>query len=97
MKSTDKLSDRQKRATVTITPKARKQLSRLPKDKQFQIDRKIPFLRDNPLLGKMLEGELAGYRSVRVWPYRIIYRFYPKQQVVEILHIEHRQGVYKGR
>ena len=95
MKSTDKLSDRQKRATVTITPKARKQLSRLPKDKQFQIDRKIPFLRDNPLLGKMLEGELAGYRSVRVWPYRIIYSINKVRQQVEVSSILHRQGAYK--
>ncbi len=50
---------------------------------------------ENPLLGKKLKGVFAKekLRSLRVWPYRIIYRF--ESSRLEIIYIEHRKDVYR--
>jgi len=42
-----------------------------------------------------LEGEYRGQWSLRVWPYRIIYRVEKRKLIVLILEIAHRQGAYK--
>ncbi|MBP9850444.1 MAG: type II toxin-antitoxin system RelE/ParE family toxin, partial [Candidatus Peribacteraceae bacterium] len=36
-----------------------------------------------------------GKYTLRVWPYRIIYKFEKQQLTVYVLEIGHRQGVYK--
>lgn len=87
----------QKSITVFLTPVARKQLHRLPRQKRVRIDKKISLLLVDPLVGKFLQGELFGLRVVRVWPYRIIYHFRIRDRVLEIMRIEHRQSVYKRR
>ena len=60
-----------------------------------RIMRTIFALADSPRLGKRLEGSLQDFYSVRVWPYRIVYKIYQKDLVILIVEIAHRQGVYK--
>ena len=47
------------------------------------------------MVGFRLHGEFGDYYKLRVGDYRIIYRFDKKASIVEIVKVEHRQGVYK--
>ncbi|MBI3485928.1 type II toxin-antitoxin system RelE/ParE family toxin [Candidatus Daviesbacteria bacterium] len=80
---------------VALSKDAQKQFRRLPKMDQVKINRKLLALQTNSSLGKKLAGELAGIRSIRVWPYRILYEINIKQKRIEVHKIAHRQGAYK--
>lgn len=80
---------------INLTSKAQKEFSRLPPPTQKKIEKKLLFLETNPFLGKQLGGELALQRSVKAWPYRIIYWIDKKGGKTWILSITHRQGAYK--
>jgi len=58
---------------VIVTPKALKQYVHLPKNEQSKIRKKLLVLEQNSKEGKKLSGEFAELRSLRVWPYRLIY------------------------
>lgn len=70
-----------------------KDLKKIDRNFQKRITKKIFLLAENPFIGKKLQGEFENMRSVRVWPYRIIYRI--KSSEILIYTIKHRQGVYK--
>lgn len=74
---------------------ARKQLKRLPKPDQIKVLKKIQLLKAEPYAGKKLMGMFEEFRSLKAWPYRIIYQFFPENKQIFINAIEHRQGVYK--
>ena len=79
---------------VIITPQAEKDLLRLPKDKLQKIVKKIAFLESEPFLGKKLSGKLSGLRSLRLWPYRVIYLVKGTNRIY-VVSVLHRQGSYK--
>ncbi|MFH0851683.1 MAG: type II toxin-antitoxin system RelE/ParE family toxin [Candidatus Peregrinibacteria bacterium] len=81
--------------SVELRPKARKALARLPREHQERIAVAIDTLSEDPFIGKKLEGKFRGAWTLRVWPYRIIYRIDRRVIAVEVLNIGHRQGVYK--
>lgn len=74
---------------------AQKDLTKLPKIKIRAILKKIELLPTSPFLGKKLGGKFSGYRSLRVWPYRIIYQINQSKNCLTIITVEHRQGAYK--
>jgi len=78
---------------VILTPQAQRDLKKIPQKKRLKIKQKVELLSNNLLLGKKLVGELKDYRSIKIWPYRIIYQIINKK--VWIVHIQHRQQVYK--
>ena len=80
---------------VILTPEADKQYQRLPKIEQNKIKKKLIFLKKNPHDGKKLSGKWAQLRSVRAWPYRIVYYINEKSSKIFIVTVAHRQGVYK--
>ena len=80
---------------LIITPKAQKHFGKLPKPEQKKIIKKLSVLADDPLTGKKLEGELQEVRSLRAWPYRILYYIAERGKTIYITAILHRQGVYK--
>ncbi|MFS8159807.1 MAG: type II toxin-antitoxin system RelE family toxin [Candidatus Roizmanbacteria bacterium] len=80
---------------VVLSNKAKKHYLRLPSIEQKKIKRKLQSLTEYPFSGKKLSGDLEGDRSLRVWPYRIIYSINIKMKRVEVSNIMHRQGVYK--
>lgn len=79
---------------VFVTPRAQKDTKEIPEREKSKIKKKLSLLEDDPQAGKKLFGELAGFYSLRVWPYRIIY-FVKENSEVWIVHILHRQGAYK--
>ena len=80
---------------VILHKDAKKHYKRLPRVEQKKIQKKLLQLVKEPLAGKLLEGDLAGSRSIRAWPYRIIYRVNQNLKRVEVSVILHRQGAYK--
>ena len=79
---------------VHLEKHAKKQLDKIPVIYRAKFEKVIDSLVQDPFSGKKLEGKLKGQYSVRVWPYRIIYRIYKKKLIVLIIDIGHRQGVY---
>lgn len=80
---------------VIITPKATRQYNHLPKSEQAKIKKKLSLLETESLAGKKLSGEFSELRSLRAWPYRIIYYIAEEKQIIYVTTILHRQGVYK--
>lgn len=80
---------------IIVERDARKELRKIPEDYRVRIDTTIKSLADNPFAGKPLRGEYKGYFTLRVWPYRIIYRVEKDRVLIYVVAIGCRQGVYK--
>lgn len=80
---------------VILSRDAQKHFKHLPKPEQIKVRKKLLALAENPASGKKLSGELRGSRSLRVWPYRIVYKINVSRHRVEVSDILHRQGAYK--
>lgn len=80
---------------IVLSKKAQKNYKKIPKIEQKKIKEKLVALKRNPLIGKKLDAEYADFRSLRAWPYRIIYHINKSKQQIEIAAILHRQGAYK--
>ncbi len=80
---------------VEFSNTARKQIKKLPKNKQIKVLSLIQKLKNDPYAGKKLKGEFKGLRSLKVWPYRVIYRYLSQDRLIFINVIQHRQKVYK--
>lgn len=73
----------------------RKQLKKLPLHVNEKVVNVLSVIQENPLSGVRLHSDLKNYYKFRVGDYRILYKFEKKLSIVEILRVEHRQGVYK--
>lgn len=83
-------------AKFLVTQKSvRKNLKKVPIHIHEKIIKSLSRIQENPLIGVKLHGELSGYCKFRIGDYRILYKFDRKESIVEIIKIEHRQGVYK--
>jgi mRNA interferase RelE/StbE len=80
---------------VLITKEAEKDLAKLTQHKQTLVLRALEGLAESPFLGKALKGELSGVYTLRVWPFRILYRIEKRQLVVLVLSIPHRKDAYR--
>ena len=78
---------------VYISKAIRKSLLRIPSPWLERIEQTIDILCVDPHIGENMSGKLAGCRKIRVWPYRIIYRFDKNRRVVEILEVNHRGSI----
>lgn len=79
---------------VFLTEQAKKELLKLPSSEKMKIQKKLLSLESNILAGKKLMGKLSGFYSLKTWPYRAIY-LVKENGEVWVVHILHRQGVYK--
>ncbi len=79
---------------ISLTNNAQRKLEKLPKGSEKKVLKKLLILEINPFSGKKLQGEMTGAYSLRAWPYRIIYTVNTKKDLLEVINIEHRQGVY---
>ena len=84
------------RYQIVLVKSAEKSLKKLPKTKRARVLKALKELEKAPYLGKSLVGELSGLFSLRIWPYRVIYRIEKNRLIVIVLNIGHRQGIYKN-
>lgn len=80
---------------VIVKPEAKKDIERIPEPYKSRIYSALKTLEADPLFGDKLGGQLWNHYSVRVWPYRIIYRIYKEQIIVIVVRIRHRKDAYK--
>ena len=80
---------------LEVKTKVYKQLESLSKKDQQRVYAAFDILRENPTAGKQLEGKYKGFRSLRVWPYRIIYAVDHGMITVTVVKIGHRKKVYR--
>jgi len=80
---------------LRLKPSAKKELEKIPKKDKERIYILLLNLSKNPYLGKKLEGKLFSYYSVRLWPYRIIYKIFKKELLVIVIKIGHRKKIYR--
>jgi mRNA interferase RelE/StbE len=78
-----------------LAQSADRSLSKLPRVVRLKVIRAFDKIQQNPVSGIRLHGELKNYYKFRVGDYRIIYSFISKKSLVQVVKIEHRQGVYK--
>lgn len=78
-----------------LKPRVEKNLRKIPAKIRLKLILTLDDIKYKPFRGKALRGEFFNYNSVRVWPYRIIYRIERKKKIIIITEISHRQGVYK--
>ena len=79
---------------LRFKPSAEKEIEKIDSRYKPRILEAIVSIRQDPYVGKKLEGERKGEWSYRVWPYRIIYKIYKSELLIIIIHVGHRQGVY---
>lgn len=60
---------------------------------KLKFTKQIKKIKDNPDIGKPLKFNLKSYRSVRLPPFRIIYRI--DGDTIEIFSFKHRKEVYE--
>lgn len=80
---------------LIIQQSAQKRLQKLPLHIHKKVIRSLALIQQNPLVGVKLHGELASYYKYRIGDYRIVYTFNVSEDRLEVVKIEHRQGVYK--
>ena len=80
---------------IYLTKESEKQYQKLPKSEAQRIAKKLLLLGKEPLTGKKLSGIYNTTRSLKTWPYRIIYVIYEKRREIWVISIIHHQGVYK--
>ena len=85
--------------TLQFTNKALKGFKRLPRDIKAEIVKRSNELVENPLKGSALNGELREYRSYhfsfRSVQYRIIYKIYPEEQLINVIKAGTRENIYE--
>lgn len=81
--------------TLLLPKRVNKEIIKFPLQIRNKINKAFIRLKENPLSGVKLGGQLAEYYKLRVGDYRIVYKFNVKESLVEVVKIEHRQGVYK--
>jgi len=81
---------------IRISETAEKIFSRLEREIQKRIVKKIEILSENPYkYGKKLKSPEIGTYRLQVGDYRVIYDIEDIEKSVLILHIGHRKNIYK--
>lgn len=81
---------------LRILPAALKELNKLDKKTHERVLITLAKVKQNPYIGKKMDGRRKNQYVVRVWPYRVVYEISNNLLVVLVIKIAHRQSVYKG-
>jgi len=82
---------------IVLTRPAEKVYDKSPKDMRKRLDRCFEALEKNPLYGsniRSLTGQLKGLYRYRVGDWRVIYRLFNQEVIVEIIAILPRGDAY---
>ena len=83
--------------TLRVKPKVQKNIDKLSEQYRQRFLGILDAIEADPFSGKKLHGKREGQYSVRVWPYRIIYKIYKNELLILVIDFGHRGGVYKNK
>ena len=84
-----------KKLKMRFTPESSRLLSKLHPENKKLIKQALIELRQNPYMGKDLQEELSGLKSLRLKQYRIIYDINEEKNFIQIYHIGQKRDVYE--
>jgi addiction module RelE/StbE family toxin len=84
-----------KKWKMRFTPESAALLPELHPENKKPIKQALVELQQNPHTGKDLQGELSGFKSLRLKHYRIIYNIDEDKSLIQIYHIGRRRDVYE--
>ena len=80
---------------LKIKSKAEKKINALNDKDYARVMQILSAIKEDPFFyGKKLHGKHQDEYSVRVWPFRILYKIYKKELIISVIDVGHRQGVY---
>ncbi|RMH04780.1 MAG: type II toxin-antitoxin system RelE/ParE family toxin [Nitrospirae bacterium] len=84
-----------KRFRLDIPPHVADVVRHIPPDLKRSIKSALRLLSGAPEQGTPLVNELNGYWKYRVRRFRIVYAIDRRQQILRVVAIGHRQGIYE--
>ena len=84
-----------KRWKIRFTPEASRVVSTLHPEVKKLIKQNLKELQRDPYRGKDLQEELAGFKSLRLKQYRVIYDLDEQDAYIQIYYIGTRRDVYQ--
>ena len=84
-----------KKWRMRFTPEVSRLVAKLHPENKRQLKQALNELRQTSYIGKDLQEELYGFKSLRSNKYRIIYAVSEKANYIEIYHIGRRRDVYE--
>ena len=84
-----------KKWKMRFTPESSRLLSKLHPENKKLIKQALAELRIDPHIGKDLQEELSGFKSLKLKQYRIIYNINEEKNFIQIYHIGQRRDVYQ--
>ena len=84
-----------KKWKMRFTPESSRLLSKLHPENKKLIKQVLTDLRQNLHMGKDLQAELSGFKSLRLKQYRIIYNINEEKNFLQIYHIGQRRDIYE--
>ena len=84
-----------KKWKMRFTPESSRLLSNLHPEKKKLVKQALTELRQNPYMGKDLQEELSGFKSLRLKQSRLIYNINEDEEIIQIYHIGRRRDVYE--
>ena len=80
---------------LKIKPKAEKKIDALDDKNYARAMQILSAIKEDPFSGKKLHGIHKEEYSVRVWPFRFLYKVYKKELLISVIKFEHRKDVYR--
>ena len=84
-----------KKWRMRVTPEVSHLVAKLHPENKWQLKQALNELRQTPYIGKDLQEELFGFKSLKSKKHRIIYAVNEEANYIEIYHIGHRSDVYE--
>lgn len=81
--------------TLRVKPKVQKNIDKLREQYRQRAIQVLEVIESNPFSGKKLHGKRQDQYSVRVWPYRVVYKIYKSRRLIIVIEFDHRGGAYK--
>jgi mRNA interferase RelE/StbE len=84
-----------KKWKMRFTPESSRLLSKLHPENKKLIKKTLTELKQNPYVGKDLQEDLSGFKSLRLKNYRIIFNINEEKNFIQIYHIGRRRDLYE--
>ena len=80
---------------LRFTPEASRLISSLHPEIKKYIKNDLDEIHENPYVGKDLQEELSGFKSLRSKRYRIIYDIDESRKTIRVYYVGRRRDVYE--